>query len=119
MGERRGVQLDEGEDHEEAERCRNTAHGEREHKAPDDVFVEIMAPHGGDLGDRGVEQVGADRHLGAHSERRDEEGRHQRGTGDAGEADEKPDTGARGDERQHTGHEVQVEHAGLYLLNRA
>jgi hypothetical protein len=60
----------------------------------------MVTPAAGRLGDGGIEQVGADRHLRGHAETRDEQGRHQRPAADASQADQEADGEASRHERQ-------------------
>jgi hypothetical protein len=61
---------------------------------------DMMPPAPGRLGDGGIEEVGADRHLRGNAETRDEQGRHQRAAADAGQPDEQADGEASRHERQ-------------------
>ena len=79
--------------HEEQgdDRRRDAARGE----AADDLPVDRLAPVVNDcadgLGDRRIEQVGADRGRGMEAEQQHEERSHQRAAADPGQADQYPD----------------------------
>jgi hypothetical protein len=98
--EHRRVDVEIGDCHKQQRSCRKASGRETEHDQPVDVVGKMVAPAPRSLGDRGIEQVGADCDLRTDPEARDQQRCHQRAAADTGQADEKADTCASRNERQ-------------------
>ena len=70
---------------------RQASAGEAERDPPHDVLVKSVNGAAADIGDAGVEKVGADRGRRRDAEPQHQERGHERSPADAGKADEHPD----------------------------
>ena len=100
MREGHGIDRQKGHHGEQQRGGGQASRREPEHDRPIDMVGDVVPPAAGRLGDRGVEQIGADRDLRRHAEARDQQGRHQRAAADAGQADQHADAEAGRSERQ-------------------
>ena len=70
----------------------------------------MVTPAARRFGDRGVEQIGADRDLRRDAETGDQQRRHQRAAADPGQADEHADGKASRSERQQMSRPANINH---------
>jgi hypothetical protein len=59
-----------------------------DHHAPGHQALAGQAHSPAHLGERGTQQIGADRQVGFHAKEKDQDRRHQRSAADAGQADD-------------------------------
>ena len=76
MRELQRIDGEEGHDGKQDPGCRQASRRKPQHDRPIDMVRKVVPPAAGRLGDRGVEQIGADRDLRRHAETGDEQARH-------------------------------------------
>jgi hypothetical protein len=76
MRELHRIDREEGHDGKQQRRSRQASRRKPEHDRPIDMIREVVPPAARCFGDRGIEQIGADRDLRRHAETGDEQRRH-------------------------------------------